>query len=439
MRNVKCLTPAQFVKQSEGLVNFGFAPDGLPWVTDVVAPPSGAELLQTADRMFCLSGASPDFAGTPLHDVVRTLDELIRSQYSQQIELPSGKAFLGTILPKPLRSLIGDTILERLFSSNSSSTVRSCTTHHTGVQAATNAAALEYPGHFPFKQGDACLAFPDDDQNMSVVYMTHDTSGWPSFQYRGPFLLENLETFADARFLFQVNGRPVIEMPCQKGEEYLEKRNRYDAGLWQFSVSRLSMADKLLDIAKAVSDLQHAGEIHADIKPSNILVTTDGVRLIDSLQLESGSRSPAMTRGWAAPEQVMASKVGPGTDQFAIGLMLLTLAGGVLFGEETTMVVPSGGTGTARHTIFRSPMVFIDPESGFVPGEHVRAWGRLIERCLCFSPRDRFPSAADLVGELEDLLESESLSGTCDFPLYFGQAGSIEIGDEGHMPCWIVG
>ena len=118
--------------------------------------------------------------------------------------------------------------------------------------------------------------------------------------------------------------------------------------------------------------------------------------------------------------------------------MLLAMVNGVLFGEETNIVVPSGGTATTRHTIFRSPMVYIDSDSGIVPREDVRAWAILIERCLRFAPQDRFPSAADLAGEIEQLLNRNSLGGKCTFPLNFGRVDELEANDGERPPCWMV-
>ena len=359
MKDTKYMEPAEFAKRGEGVVHFGRAPDGIPWVTEVAPAPSGAILLERARHVFRLRDAKPDFEGTPLHGIAQALDELIRNQYSQRIEIPGGESVRATILPRPLHGLIGNTLLERLFSLTARTYIRPQTSPFSGdreatrsrAEGATHVIGRDNPGVFSFQQGDACIAFPEDNRAVTVVYMTHNPAGWPSFAYRRPFMEETLTALTDATFCFQRSGNTLHEVPCGDYEEYVKQRRASSSGEWVASVRRLSLGRKLQELALAVDAMQTAGQVHGDIKPGNVLVSAEGLKLIDGLQLDPGMPSPALTPGWAAPEQVMADGVTATTDQFPVGLMLLAMVNGVLFGEETNIVVPSGGTATTRHTI----------------------------------------------------------------------------------------
>jgi serine/threonine protein kinase len=79
----------------------------------------------------------------------------------------------------------------------------------------------------------------------------------------------------------------------------------------------------------------HAREIvHCDVKPSNLLVFGDDVRIIDfGIARRVGERSAGgiveCSRGWAAPEQLWTNSATPAADVFAWGCLLAQLASGV--------------------------------------------------------------------------------------------------------------
>ena len=83
-------------------------------------------------------------------------------------------------------------------------------------------------------------------------------------------------------------------------------------------------------LAEALSAIHAVGLIHRDLKPGNILLASDGPRLIDfGISALSGSRT--LTRlgaimgspGYMSPEQIEGKAVGPPTDVFALGAVLV--------------------------------------------------------------------------------------------------------------------
>jgi len=228
MRNVRYLRPEEFVKHGEGTVNFGTAPDGMPWITQIWAPLKGGALLAGAERVFSLREASPDFAGTPLHQIALSLDDLVRRQYSQDIHTPDGGVFHATILPRPLKSLLGDNLLHRLLPPGFGTTVRSITSHF--------AAAAEGPTVTQFQIGEAFLAFSDKGGTLSVVHMYHDPFGWPNFTFRRSFVQETLAAMAGTSLcFFDVMAQVATELPVSDVKSYLDMRTEFPAGELAFS------------------------------------------------------------------------------------------------------------------------------------------------------------------------------------------------------------
>ena len=109
------------------------------------------------------------------------------------------------------------------------------------------------------------------------------------------------------------------------------KLERPDA-YWFWIVPRQAIGRAIRSLAASLRKLHFKGEIHGDINPANLLATNRGLDPIDSLGLAEGDLSPAMTPGWAAPEQVAGFRVAAQTDQYPIGLMLLWLVGGAMYG-----------------------------------------------------------------------------------------------------------
>ncbi|MEU7280844.1 serine/threonine-protein kinase [Streptomyces sp. NPDC045431] len=88
-------------------------------------------------------------------------------------------------------------------------------------------------------------------------------------------------------------------------------------------------------LARTLQDVHAAGLVHRDVKPSNIVLTADGPRLIDfgiarpehGLTLTTTGQIP-VTPGYGAPEQVLGQRVTPAADVFSLGAVLVFAASG---------------------------------------------------------------------------------------------------------------
>ena len=88
-------------------------------------------------------------------------------------------------------------------------------------------------------------------------------------------------------------------------------------------------------IADGLSRAHAAGVVHRDIKPGNVIVTDDAVKIVDfglatlagSVQLTQAG-SPMGTVGYMAPEQLRGLGATPQSDVWAVGVMLYEMLAG---------------------------------------------------------------------------------------------------------------
>jgi serine/threonine protein kinase len=96
----------------------------------------------------------------------------------------------------------------------------------------------------------------------------------------------------------------------------------------------------LLDIGRQIAEglgaAHQAGVVHRDLKPANILIEPSGRVVIADFGVAWTREKPESdsqlvgTPAYMAPEQVTGSAIGPGTDLYALGLILVELATGEL-------------------------------------------------------------------------------------------------------------
>jgi serine/threonine protein kinase len=140
-----------------------------------------------------------------------------------------------------------------------------------------------------------------------------------------------------------------------------------------------------LALARVLAAVHARDVVHCDVKPSNLLVRGDDIRLIDfGIARYVGEQcaadgTVACTRGWAAPEQLYAAPATPAMDVFAWGCVVAYLAGGVHpFASQSE-----------QEWILRVQTA--EPDLSSVPS----GLDEVIGQALARDPRDR-PSAPEL-------------------------------------------
>ena len=158
-------------------------------------------------------------------------------------------------------------------------------------------------------------------------------------------------------------------------------------------------------LVEALQAVHAAGLVHRDLKPANVLLATDGPRVIDfgiSAALE-GTRMTSTgliigTPSFMSPEQAEGARVGPESDVFSLGCVIVFAATGA----------GPFGDGQLASVLYR--VVHTQPALDGVPS----GLREVAAACLAKAPADR-PTLAWLVDAVAAGLEPDASTGLTSF------------------------
>ncbi|MGW6707867.1 protein kinase domain-containing protein, partial [Streptomyces sp. NPDC054956] len=155
-----------------------------------------------------------------------------------------------------------------------------------------------------------------------------------------------------------------------------------------------ALADGLLH---ALADIHAAGIVHRDLKPSNVMLTVEGIRVIDfgiaralRTSVDSLLTSTGLvvgSPGFMSPEQIRGQRTGAKSDVFTLGCVLMYAATGKL---------PFGHGASNQHAVMFQ-IVEDEPDLEAVGDEALSA---LIRRCLTKGVDER-PDVDELLEDPE--------------------------------------
>jgi TolB-like protein/Tfp pilus assembly protein PilF/tRNA A-37 threonylcarbamoyl transferase component Bud32 len=192
------------------------------------------------------------------------------------------------------------------------------------------------------------------------------------------------------------DGQMFIVMPCYEGAslQSLVKGGRLD----------LSQAvDIASQVAKGLAKAHEKGIVHRDVKPANILVTSDGLSKIVDFGLAKLATQTRLTRAgttvgtvmYMSPEQARGEETDQRSDIWSLGVVLYEMVTGrpPFKGEHEQAIIYS--------ILNTSP----EPVGRLLPGAP-KELERITAKALAKNPTERYQRMSELAGELDLLKET---------------------------------
>ena len=194
------------------------------------------------------------------------------------------------------------------------------------------------------------------------------------------------------------NGRHYIVMELVQGRD-LARVLREDGRLSPERAVAIGV-----QVCDALAHAHAAGMVHRDVKPANIIVADDRVKVTDFGIARAAGHSTLTATGsvlgtaqYISPEQAAGKPIGPASDLYSLGIVLYEmLTGSVPFTGDSAIAV------AMRHVSDDVP-----PPSSLNP-DVPPGLDHVVARATAKSPNDRFHSASDMGAALRDSLTADS-------------------------------
>lgn len=425
------------------LLSIGSTPDGLQAVVKIKRSSDIATPIFTLAKAIGQTRYAP-----PFDSIERTLTEKGRQSWSklgiQELEHQAGLPVTCYISNKNLTQLFSPTLLEELVSlpkgaSNSKLMDKAVSQKGTRMLSLEAKAGPDYRTQST-GGSNRFLAIPiSGDEVYTAGKEVKKQKPDGQFVFWRKFYQESLSRFSTCRVkIFERKNYSEKNLVAQENLDSLEdaltrilQRQRHSENkqyITEYSVDRNEVVGLVIEIAKEVAKIHKANSIHGDIKPSNILITNQGPILIDSLMLTEGEIAPAMTPGWAAPEQVAMQPVTYTTDIYPLALMLCDILTATLTGQVVTHIIP----GEEVVYLLRDPMVYVEANKQIIDFHGRQEWLSFLENCLSFDASKRPPNMQEFIYTCSRLMDDYPVRGQLSLQLQPFQNRDLIVLPDGH-------
>jgi tRNA A-37 threonylcarbamoyl transferase component Bud32 len=170
-----------------------------------------------------------------------------------------------------------------------------------------------------------------------------------------------------------------------------------------------------LEIARDVAQGLHAaherGVIHRDVKPANIMVTEDGkARLTDfglAQDTDNQEEEPGVIVGtpfYMSPEQWLGHKADERSDFYSLGVILFLMVSGRHPFQGTTV-----------QELMNQHLKIQPPSLTSVDAAFPDGLSAVVRKLMAKPPKRRYPSAKDMLSDLQHLLRDEDPEALAEF------------------------
>ena len=423
-------------KQTNVVLKFDSAPDGINRYVEIKR--KNKELYtqsSVAGMLSCKEESIPAEIIEKIHAIDNAVGKELLKKNIYPINTPDG-ALIGDyyVSEKTIGSIVPETLLTQILGKGSKLDVL-YRDNNRGVAVSSMALNTAACGSFGDEGFQDARKEIESKKYLSISLNDNSKKVLCIPDRKDDFCIKNIENF--------ISEDISIFWPKIIVKEYKKQDKEYDFGAGEyascladianssgktlyFKVSRQRVASVLLTLVAKLSELHKGGLVHCDLKPQNILCLKDGLVPFDAINVKKGEISAGMTTNYCAPEQILTMPVSPATDVYNMGLMVLSIIDGIVYGKTSTYVIPTGGTDVKEVKLLTEPMIYIDYASSNIENkEGIVFWKSFLEKCLAFEPRNRFPNMESFANEYKRILELYPLKNDIEFTPDFGRLSLV--------------
>ena len=220
----------------------------------------------------------------------------------------------------------------------------------------------------------------------------------------------------------EVEGEQFIVMEFVEGITLREWVNEKKAEINSRFLPVRDIIPLALQVAEGLNAAHKKGIVHRDVKPENVMISTDGRAKIMDFGLAKIAGESKLTRSGAAvgtvaymsPEQVQAGEIDARSDIYSFGVVLYELLAGM------TPFQSDHSVGMMYAIVHTEPRALLKTRLGINP-----ELAQIVMKCLKKEKGDRYSTMMEVIKEL---LASEKLDGTISAPVIErGRKSSISL------------